>query len=57
MADITLNVFVGNTTMIDAEVYQLWLDGYSGWCEFKLTNFGAKFGSVAIFCFYNLVSA
>ncbi|XP_072027531.1 acidic fibroblast growth factor intracellular-binding protein-like [Amphiura filiformis] len=29
MADITLNIFVGNTTMIDPEVYQLWLDGYS----------------------------
>ncbi|XP_073461366.1 acidic fibroblast growth factor intracellular-binding protein [Aquarana catesbeiana] len=24
-----LNVFVGNTTLIDEEVYQLWLDGYS----------------------------
>lgn len=25
-----LDVFVGNTTIIDEEVYQLWLDGYSG---------------------------
>ncbi|MEE6517553.1 hypothetical protein FKM82_027875 [Ascaphus truei] len=24
-----LDVFVGNTTLIDEEVYQLWLDGYS----------------------------
>ena len=30
MADITLNIFVGNTTMLDPEVYQYWLDGYSG---------------------------
>lgn len=25
-----LDVFVGNTTIIDEEVYQLWLIGYSG---------------------------
>lgn len=25
-----LDVFVGNTTIIDEEAYQLWLDGYSG---------------------------
>lgn len=25
-----LDVFVGNTTIIDEEVYQLWLDGYPG---------------------------
>ena len=25
-----LDIFVGNTTLIDEEVYQLWLDGYSG---------------------------
>ncbi|XP_015706726.1 acidic fibroblast growth factor intracellular-binding protein, partial [Coturnix japonica] len=24
-----LDIFVGNTTLIDEEVYQLWLDGYS----------------------------
>lgn len=25
-----LDVFVGNTTIMDEEVYQLWLDGYTG---------------------------
>lgn len=25
-----LDIFVGNTTLIDEEVYQLWLDGHSG---------------------------
>lgn len=25
-----LDIFVGNTTLIDEEVYQLWLDGYTG---------------------------
>lgn len=33
-----LDIFVGNTTLIDEDVYRLWLDGYSGlwgaawWC-------------------------
>eukprot|EP00061_Rhincodon_typus_P007308 g28887.t1 len=26
---VELDVFVGNTTLIDKDVYQLWLDGYS----------------------------
>uniref|UniRef100_A0A4W3H2T5 Fibroblast growth factor (acidic) intracellular binding protein b n=1 Tax=Callorhinchus milii TaxID=7868 RepID=A0A4W3H2T5_CALMI len=26
---VELDVFVGNTTLIDEEVYRLWLDGYS----------------------------
>lgn len=25
-----LDIFVGNTTLIDEDVYRLWLDGYSG---------------------------
>lgn len=36
---VELDVFVGNTTIMDEEVYQLWLDGYTGtghtldlWC-------------------------
>ena len=28
MADV--DIFVGNTVMIDTDVYQLWLNGYSG---------------------------
>lgn len=27
---VELDVFVGNTTIMDEEVYQLWLDGYTG---------------------------
>lgn len=27
-----LDIFVGNTTLIDEDVYRLWLDGYSGVC-------------------------
>lgn len=27
-----LDIFVGNTTLIDEDVYRLWLDGYSGLC-------------------------
>lgn len=26
-----LDVFVGNTTILDEDVYQLWLDGYTGY--------------------------
>lgn len=25
-----LDVFVGNTTVLDEDVYQLWLDGHTG---------------------------
>lgn len=28
-----LDIFVGNTTLIDEDVYRLWLDGYSGLCS------------------------
>lgn len=27
---VELDIFVGNTTIMDEEVYQLWLDGYTG---------------------------
>lgn len=27
---VELDVFVGNTTIMDKEVYQLWLNGYTG---------------------------
>lgn len=27
---VELDVFVGNTTIMDEEVLQLWLDGYTG---------------------------
>lgn len=27
---VELDVFVGNTTIMDEEVYQFWLDGYTG---------------------------
>ncbi|XP_074646357.1 acidic fibroblast growth factor intracellular-binding protein-like [Tubulanus polymorphus] len=29
MSDVDVDVFVGNNTTIDPEIYQLWLDGYS----------------------------
>ncbi|XP_071800291.1 acidic fibroblast growth factor intracellular-binding protein-like [Asterias amurensis] len=29
MAEISVNIFVGNTTFVDVEVYELWLEGYS----------------------------
>ncbi|XP_038075875.1 acidic fibroblast growth factor intracellular-binding protein-like [Patiria miniata] len=29
MAEISVNIFVGNTTFIDPEVYKLWLEGHS----------------------------
>lgn len=27
---VELDVFVGNNTIMDEDVYQLWLDGYAG---------------------------
>lgn len=30
MSETTVNVVVGNITMVDPEVYRYWLDGYSG---------------------------
>lgn len=33
---VELDVFVGNTTIMDEEVYQFWLDGYTG--ELTLTD-------------------
>lgn len=27
---VELDIFVGNTTIMDEEVYQLWLDGHTG---------------------------
>lgn len=35
---VELDIFVGNTTIMDEEVYQLWLDGYTG----RGVNFGAR---------------
>ena len=28
-----VDIFVGNGTFVDREVYQLWLGGYSGTCD------------------------
>lgn len=36
---VELDVFVGNTTIMDEEVYQLWLDGYTGMDVYVLTVF------------------
>lgn len=35
-----LDVFVGNTTIMDEEVYQLWLDGYTGMSQTCSRNVG-----------------
>lgn len=36
-----LDIFVGNTTLIDEDVYRLWLDGYSGlWGSFWGNQWG-----------------
>lgn len=37
-----LDIFVGNTTLIDEDVYRLWLDGYSGLCGAAWGRGGAR---------------
>lgn len=31
-----VDVFIGNNTLIDPDIYQYWLDGYSGNCLFYI---------------------
>ncbi|XP_036716396.1 acidic fibroblast growth factor intracellular-binding protein isoform X2 [Balaenoptera musculus] len=40
-----LDIFVGNTTLIDEDVYRLWLDGYSGLWG---TVCGCRFGGAVV---------
>lgn len=40
-----LDIFVGNTTLIDEDVYRLWLDGYSGLWG---TVCGCRFGGAIV---------
>uniref|UniRef100_A0A6Q2Y0J6 Fibroblast growth factor (acidic) intracellular binding protein a n=1 Tax=Esox lucius TaxID=8010 RepID=A0A6Q2Y0J6_ESOLU len=35
---VELDVFVGNTTIMDEEVYQFWLDGYTGNTTFTISH-------------------